>query len=266
VNKVFKVSLSKRDPLCSELVNLGGKMAGTICQLLIEQSNLNWIEVKTWAEKRGVELEFIGVKFSKLEIDEARWGKVGISAFAYPEPQNDYSAIFGESSCPKCRVGISRTIPRILSRRPSNNQQFFGTNWLFDEAFASFETWKNIFKPLGVSCRPMYGPTGVVLETHVQLVVDTYVDVDVSSHFAVWDCEMCGKRKYPHDRFRPFPALLEEPSRPIARTSQWFGSDGSAQPLLINQKLRQELLRQKHRISYWPLQATRTEPAGSDNM
>jgi hypothetical protein len=254
VDRAYALTLSKNNPLCSELILMGGKMAGTICHLVILESSERFVEVELWANKRKFKLEYVGVSFSKLEFDEARWGRIGISAFAYPEPQNDYSAIFGESSCPKCRVGSSRTIPRTLSRRPSNKQQFFGTNWLHDEAFASFEVWEKIFKPLGVPCRPMYGLNGKPVETHVQLLIDTYVDVDVSNHFEVWDCDLCGKRKYPYDRFGPFPALLQEPTMPIVRTNQWFGSDGLAtQPILINQDLRKELLRMKFRISYWPL-------------
>ncbi len=253
---VHTLTVSRRNPLCPELIEMGGKLAGTICTLFVGENDEKFSFVENWANTHRLVLKRGGALFSPAEIDGASWLEIGVSAFSYPEPQNDYSVIFGVAACSKCRVG-AQDIPRTLSRRPTAKQRLFGTNWLHDDLFAANEVWEETFQPIGIESRPFYGLNGKPVDTHVQLIIETQANIDISqTEFE--DCDSCGQRKYGFDRFNFFPRLKNEPTLPIVRTKQWFGSGGTAfHPILINQELRKKFNQQRFKIGYWPLSEPR---------
>jgi hypothetical protein len=248
----FSLTLSTKDPLCPNLVRFGGRVAGTICVLSILEDDPAFSTVNEWAASEGLTLQLEGVSYSKSDVDNAGWLRLGASVFAYPQPQNNFRTIFGESWCSTCGAGKTRR-PRTLSRRPGKQQRVFSTNWIDDELFVTTDVWQRLFEPIGIASRPLFGPDGKALDTHVQLVVNTELDVKVPDDAAFEQCGVCGVTKFGFDRFRPFPAPIDETDLPIVRSRQLFGSDhGASQPILVNQEFRRQLERERFRIAFWP--------------
>jgi hypothetical protein len=104
--------------------------------------------------------------------------------------------------------------------------------WVYDELFVIPAVWASIFKPCGIRCRPVMNTRQLELETVVQLVVEEEVGI-VAAGLHAERCGKCGRMKYLPVTRGPFPALAEEPSQPIARTREYFGSGGQADKGLL---------------------------------
>lgn len=201
-------------------------------------------------------------KFSASEIESSACLAIfPIAHKGYPAPRSRngiHPDTYDLSDyCPVCGQGKQQRGPiRFHSAPKLGNKEIVQTNWLFDEFFTSEEIWHQVFKPVGVEMRKVIlDKTGALINGLVQLVIADSIDLlDVPSK-----CDYCTKCGRP--RFAPITtALLPQPvttPRSIAKSSQVFGSGGSAHSLvLISKRLFRSLQDAGvHGLTYWPCES-----------
>jgi hypothetical protein len=99
--------------------------------------------------------------------------------------------------------------------------------WVYDEYFVRPAVWTSVFEPLGVSCRSVTNRRGAELGTVVQLVVEEEVPL-VPAGLPTETCAVCRRVKYLPVQRGPIPPPAVEPTRAMARTTEYFGSGGKA--------------------------------------
>jgi hypothetical protein len=172
---------------------------------------------------------------------------VGGWEHGYPQPEDDFGyrrvTYDGSVGCMACGVGLRQVAPFRMRAEPKwGRRGVMQLHWVSDEFFVRPAVWSTVFEPFGSTCRPVLGPRGDELATVVQLVVDDEVDVVVDG-LPRERCGRCGEWKFLPVERGPSPALAAEPSRPVARSRQWFGSGGSAyRMVVVSRDVRRALL------------------------
>ncbi len=190
----------------------------------------------------------------------------------YPQPEDTYLEVTYDLSdaCPTCEIGKSQKAPfRFRSEPKSKRSQFIGLNWVFDEVFVRTEVTE-VLKKEGIQglrfSRPVKNGTGAELESIYQMHVDTILcDSLGTSTLRFETCEMprdesmvrflkangsqlmdgpfCGKCKFNYPRKNEEEILLPESVRQVVvdvvRSSEWFGSGGSAgRPIFVSEAFK----------------------------
>ena len=264
-----RISIASSPDIQRELAALGIAVPDTgFVSFDVDESNKAWPELEQWiAHRRAVEVA--STKFSKRELSDALWLElVPDWHHGYPQPDEDAfgyrRATFDLSDwCGHCGIGMKQKAPFQMKGEPKwGKKSILQLNWIFDEYFVTPDAWSDVFKPHGIECRPVRNTKGVDLKSVVQLVAHKEVAV-VAHGLATEDaaCSRCGRTKYlPVARGR-FPALTEQPSTAMVKTSEDFGSGAAAhRRVLVSKAVAHSLTASKIRgASLRPLAQRRSE-------
>jgi hypothetical protein len=156
----------------------------------------------------------------------------------YPEPAMDGSylpATFDLAEhCRFCGIGRRQSAPFRLKKTPALGKSILQLNWIFDEYFVNPDTFKTVFRPSGVDCRPVVlNKTGAEIDSVVQLSIPQIIDLRTDG-LAYKECSHCGRRKYSHTFLRegPCPAPTEIVAS-IFKSNQYFGDGARAFRLVL---------------------------------
>jgi hypothetical protein len=105
-------------------------------------------------------------------------------------------------------------------------------DWVFDEYFVTPEVWETVFEAHGIAYRPALLRSGATMQTVVQLIIDEEVGIR-TDELDPAICPTCSRTKYASIRRIPLPELVEKPTGHAARTTESFGSGGSAYRAVI---------------------------------
>lgn len=175
-------------------------------------------------------------EFSKSELRNASWlNLVPDWHHGYPQPRdNEFGYLEATYDltdyCVRCGIGNKQKAPFQMKGEPKwGRRNILQLNWVFDEYFVTPEAWASVFKPHGILARPVLNNKQIELNSVVQLVVDEHVGV-VTERLTKEEqaCTVCGRTKYLPVARGPFPLLVIEPSTPMAKTNEYFGSGASA--------------------------------------
>lgn len=226
----------------------------------IEERDPRWDAIQRLVQGWDVG-DTVSTRFAAHEVSAAPWLAV-IPDWHHGYPQPD-ALDFGylqatydlRHHCGACGIGAVQKAPFKMKGEPTwGRRGILQLNWIFDEYFVTPDVWAGVFKPHGVASRAVMSTKGVDLKTVVQLVVEEEVSV-VARELLCESCSTCARPKYqPHTRGF-FPALITEPTRPIVKTVEWFGSGGSAsRRVLVSQELQRAMTATGLRgASFWPL-------------
>ncbi|WP_321471860.1 hypothetical protein [uncultured Paludibaculum sp.] len=158
----------------------------------------------------------------------------------YPEP-SDITVVPGlrclpfevttynlSDRCMFCGVGPrQKALFRMKGEPAWGRRSILKLNWVDDELFVRKDRWASVFRPLGVECEPvLHHRSGAPLETVVQLKLQQTASLNLYG-VPPAACTACGRQKYSPVCRGPFPAVLSM-GPPIAKTREYFGSEGTA--------------------------------------
>jgi hypothetical protein len=207
---------------------------------LVDESQEIWPAVEKWIARRKP-LHFVYAKFSKQEVEAARWLNLRADwHHGYPQPDADEFGFLGvtydlTNFCRECGIGKRQKAPFQMKGEPKwGLKSILQLNWIFDEYFVTPEVWRKVFEPAGVRHLQVTNTKGVELKTVVQLIVDEQVGIDTSS-VPFEECPRCHRRKYQYAGISrgPFPALVDQPSKMMVKTKAYFGSGASAEHCVL---------------------------------
>lgn len=192
----------------------------------------HWDEIVALYASWGVEGRFEHTEFSKEEVENAGWLKIGVTTHTgYPEPDSmhfGYRDVTYDMSdaCPRCGIGRRQKAPYRMRGEPKwGKKGILQMNWVFDELFVPPEVYDEVFSPFGVGKQEVESSAGRTLETVVQLVVGELVDVDVAGCRS-WECPECRRAVYRPATRGPFPSVVGDPDGAMVRTRQFFAPAG----------------------------------------
>ncbi|HEX6361103.1 hypothetical protein [Actinophytocola sp.] len=258
-----RVSLNSTPRVSSELAALGvptsaeNGLASRLITFIVHEDHPRWPRIAQIID--GGAVDVVTTTFTEKEICQAAHVLLESTwHHGYPQPEDDFgylSATYDLSDhCAACGVGARQKSSFRMEGEPKwGKKSVLQLNWVFDELFATPELWHTVFEPAGVERLPVLGKNGEELATVVQLAVGDQVEIEVSGMPAK-HCPTCGRSKYLPATRGFFPAVLDEPGS-LARTVQYFGSDGSAfRPIVARQEISRALAEHKVRgVSVRPL-------------
>ncbi len=233
---VHRISVGSSLKVQHELRELGVSVSPEgLATFKIDESDPRWPTIRDWAHRRQA-LDVVSAVFSNREVDAANWAEL-LPAWhcGYPQPRTDQfgfrEATYDVSGlCGTCGVGAVQKAPFQMDRAPKwGKRGVCQLHWVFDEFFVTPEVWDEIFRPRGVGRRSVRAVRGGELEDVVQLDVPErrlLVDAEMGAPYEV--CPECGVSKFSPEISTWLPPLAEQPSSPMFKTSQWFGSGKSA--------------------------------------
>lgn len=245
----------------AELRELGMKLEGEAesydktqihTLFLVAEDHPHWpliqARMRAWEDPGHIVL----TEFTPRELDAARWLRMSAWENGYALPQEDFK--FFEvtfdltQACRLCRFGKIQTAPFRIKQEPKwGRRAIMSLNQANDELFVPPAVWETIFKPFGITCRPVANRHGKLLETVVQLVIEEEIDLLTDVLTVREICDTCGRPKYAYPRRGRFPALAREPSRAIAKTRQTFQDGLDMVDVIISQELRRAMIAHKLR-------------------
>ncbi|EBA12914.1 hypothetical protein [Roseobacter sp. CCS2] len=210
-----------------------------------------------------------------------KWYQVQTGQFGYPYPKDDfgYQVMTYDPSqgCSTCEIGKVQRAPFRFFKEPKiTNKAFIGLNWIFDEVFTT-QAVRQLLEKEGLSgmtfSSPVVHKTNEKLKDWCQMHVNTVLPPailtdgmttetcampadETSSRFLkatgsrLMEGPFCGHEKLNWPQGTPLAvrksALTKAPD--VVRTSEWFGSGGSAsQAILVSERffevIRQNKLR-----------------------
>ena len=198
-------------------------------------------------------------EFTPLELDSARWLQMTAWENGYALPFEDmkfFEVTFDRThACLLCGYGKIQNAPFRIKMEPKwGRKGIMSLHFAYDEIFVPPAVWETIFKPFGISCRPVANRHGKLLQTVVQLVIEEEIDlVDLPIRER---CRECGHPKYEYPKRGPHPPLAQEPSGAIAKTRQAFQDGWDTRSIIVSQDLRQAMIAHKLRgAEFTPLES-----------
>jgi len=238
--------------------------ASTTVILLIPETNKIWPKVKELVDKHRV-FDNPSVQYTDEEKKAALWFYIGATGhFGYPQPSGDFGYIemtYDTSNyCSLCGIGGQQKAPFRFSGEPkSRHSHFIQLNWVFDEIFIRPEV-RIVFdaeKVSGIAYEPAIihksektlaslqqlrilhnAPPGLLtakLNKVTCKINNEESHVRPKHHQDDWKKVFCGRVKYHY----PTKCLTEyrngtfRGAPDILKSSEWFGSGGSASQLII---------------------------------
>jgi len=218
----------------------------------LAEDDPRWPAVRDWLISRGEHPGWERTEFTEREVAEARWlNLVPQWHQGYPQPEDDFryrQITYDGRACSECGVGARQRAPFQMTGEPRwGRRSILQLNWVFDEYFTTPEMAAEVFEPLGVQSRRVTNRRGIELKTVVQLMSTEFVSIQ-ASHLPRSTCPRCGEEKLEPLRRGPLPELVAQPSGPIARTREWFGSGFSAHnEIVVSQRVAQTIRHQNLR-------------------
>ncbi|MBK9176233.1 MAG: hypothetical protein IPM46_07835 [Flavobacteriales bacterium] len=235
--------------------------------LLIPESDGNWPKLAKYMASDDDLTHTVELQFSKEDIRNSEYCELGSTRhFGFPQPEDDYQQITYDPvmGCRTCGIGLMQVAPFRFRKTPTQrHSHLLQLNWVFDEFFVSERTRADLessiltgfrFEPavLHKSGQPLNDWHQMRIDGRVPGVVDT-------SAFVKESCATCGKSKFNHPTDQPIHIQLNRSDLPdIAKTSEWFGSGGSAwQSILVSKNFVDLVLSENWRgISLAPVRIT----------
>lgn len=260
---IHRISIASSPDVQRELAALSIAVANHgFVSFQVDEAHEAWPVLKVWIARRQA-VDFTATKFSKRELDDARWLELMPDwHHGYPQPDED---VFGYREatydlsdwCEQCGIGRKLKSPFQMKGEPKwGKNGILQLNWIFDEYFVTPTLWAAVFKPHGIACRPVMDTKGFELKTVVRLAIDAEVGI-VSEGLASERCGRCGRVKYLPITRGPFPALSGEPSVAMTKTREWFGSGAAADKrVLVSRSIYYSLIAERIRgASFKPVQS-----------
>lgn len=222
-----------------ELANLGFDCEPGFATFKVFEDDPRWPAFERLIEKYQA-VDIAETKFTKSELRNAQTLEIRSSwHFGYPQPDDDFgyrNETYEDSQfCPSCGIGLKQKAPFRMSKQPSwGAKSILQLNWVFDEYFVRERFYNEIFKPLGIGCRPVvYHKSGSTIDDIVQLNIECEVELDLGTEYAPVRCEKCGGMKYPYNPkgFQPVPKSNVDTA--MFKSKQWFGSGALAHKLVF---------------------------------
>jgi hypothetical protein len=234
-------------------------IVGKTVFLLISESNPKWPVLEEAIDSFDV-LHSVELKFSMKDIRKAAWCDLGVTShFGYPQPEADFGyqnvTYVSGSACDTCGVGAVQSSPFRFRKDPSQKRlHLLQLNWVFDAFFASVEARSHIEAAglVGMTFGPIVlHKTGKVIAKRFQMhVTETLPPVVDTSRLTTELCSECrsSKYNYPTGESLKIAESTTNLKLDIVKTSEWFGSGGSAfRIVLISQRFANLILDQRWR-------------------
>ncbi len=190
-------------------------------------------------------------EFTPRELDAARWLHMTAWDNGFIQPMEDkkfFDITYDRTHACNCGFGKIQKAPIRIKGEPKwGRRGIMSLNGAYDEFFVPPAVWETIFKPFGITCRPVANRHGKLLETVVQLVIEEQVDVVTEGMRVNEICDKCGLTKYMGTERGPFAPLVQDPSGAIARTRQAFGCGWTTYAVIVSQELRRAMISHKLR-------------------
>ncbi len=163
----------------------------------------------------------------------------------YPQPEDNFGYLYSTydgTMCQKCALPMNQ-VNNFRVAKVSNRPLWGFTSWVSDAIFVHEEFYKQVFKPLGIGCRPVEKRSGVVREGIVQLVLPiTEEDLELPYH-DVDICPSCGAKMYMQWGRMPYYPEPKNPISSIYLTKEVFGIGwGSPRYVIMSTDLALKLL------------------------
>lgn len=199
-------------------------------------------EVKPLFEEWEVHLDFIGTDFTNRELLSAEYCVVNRwNTFGFPMPDNDRGYLHNtyetKDMCGECGIELVQKDDFRVRKAPK--YPFWGLEWIFDEFFVRTDLYEQIFKPLGIGCRPlrMYKDDSII-DSYVQLVIPLIDEPLDLSTYEFQLCHKCSTLKYEPKPHGYFP-LHEHPLPYIYKSKEFFGDGFRAfRKIYVSARLR----------------------------
>ena len=183
-------------------------------------------ELKPLFEEWEVRLDFIGADFTNKEMLSAEYCVVNRwNTFGFPMPDKNMGYLHNtyetKDMCGECGIGLVQKDDFRVMKTPK--YPFWGLEWIFDEFFVRTDLYEQLFKPLGVGCRPlrMYKDDSII-DSYVQLVIPVIDEPLDLSTYEYQLCHKCSVKKYDPKPHGYFP-LHEHPLPYIYKSREFFG-------------------------------------------
>lgn len=264
---IHRISISCTPQIRRELASMGVvvnpdyPLVSNLVTFHVDEAQPEWPAFKSWIDRRRP-VDMVSTNFSKKELQEAQWLEPGIDwHHGYPQPRDDefgyLEATFDLTNyCARCGIGKTQKAPFQMKGEPKwGKRSILQLNWVFDEYFVTPKVWAGVFQKYGIPSRPVLNTKLAELKTVVQVVVEEHVAVVTKGLVEETACTTCGRIKYLPVQRGPFPELVSEPSRPMAKTEEYFGSGGSAnQGVVVSQALYRDMISASVRgVSFRPV-------------
>lgn len=199
----------------------------------VDEDHEQWSAIADWVKQNGA-FDYVSTEFTKLEIDQADWLVIMPSwHHGYPQPDEDNNGYLQatydlKNYCEVCGTGLKQKAPFQMKGEPKwGRRGILQMNWVYDQYFVRPEVWETVFKPFGISCRPVTNRKGAELKTVIQLDVSEEVDMKTEG-LRGEACKLCGRTKFQGVVRGQYPPLTSSPKAAMVRSRDYFGSGGGA--------------------------------------
>ena len=221
-----------------------------LVSLEISESNSFW-PVVLEASRDWDAIDQITTKFTKNELENATYMNLVSSwHYSYPMPDEDSGYLLitydADSGCDKCGIGLRQKAPFRMKAEPKwGKKQILQLNWVFDEFFVSPEAYEAVFKPFGIRSREVvHHKSERPLRSILQLITDSSgtIPLEIERPFDE-TCPKCCRGKFHMNSRGFFPKLKGATNEHIFRTTEFFGSGGSAwRAVIASDKIYQAMV------------------------
>ncbi len=207
----------------------------------VDEDHEHWSAIAAWVNQRG-SFDLVNTVFTKKEINQADWLVLMPSwHHGYPQPDEDNNGYLQTTYdrgnyCEMCGMGLKQKASFQMKGEPKwGRMGILQMNWVYDQYFVRPEVWETVFKPFGISCRPVINRKGAELKTVLQLDVSEEVDMKTEG-LRGEACKLCGRIKCQSIVRGQYPPLIGSPKAAMVRSRDYFGSEGSASQVVMISK------------------------------
>lgn len=251
---LHRITITADSTIQGNLRRLGIEVEQGFATFEIDESNISWPELEpklsVWQA-----VDVVTTTFTAGELKKAPSLRMAPSwHHGYPQPENDFGFLAETYDltdyCAECGVGKHQIAPFRMKGEPKwGKRHILQLNWVFDEFFVLPEVWERAFQPFGIGCRPVVDfRSGQNLQTVVQIdnTAIATSKLRIAENQPAEACTSCDRRKYLPISKGPFPSFVEEPTEPMLKTQEYFGSGASAwRAVIVSSALFQVVKEQK---------------------
>lgn len=210
-------------------------------------------KLEPYLKKWDVGDGYLGTEFSKKEILKSEYCILEYwNMFGYPMPDDNQGYLYNtyetKKMCSKCGIGTVQKEDFRVKKVPK--YPIWGLGWIFDEFFVRTDLYEDVFKPLGIECRPLrkYKDDSII-DSYAQLVIPVIDESLDLSYYESLTCPKCGITKY-HPKTLGYYPLQEHPLPYIYKSKEFFGDGFSANRKIFVSAFLRDLMIEKHMFTY----------------
>jgi len=233
---LHRITITADSSIQNQLRGLGIEVEQGFVTFEIDESNISWPKLEPMLSAWQA-VDVVTTTFTTGELKKATSLRMAPSwQHGYPQPDDDFGYLTATYDltdyCAECGVGKRQIAPFRMKGEPKwGKRHILQLNWVFDEFFVLPEVWERAFQPFGAGCRPVVDHrSGQELQTVVQIDITATAasTLQIAENQPSEVCASCDRRKYLPISKGPFPSLVEEPTEPMLKTQEYFGSGASA--------------------------------------